>query len=392
MSSVRLDGRDQAIDVVRGACVLVMTFAHLAPLTIVNRLLHLPLWIDGASGFVLLSGLVLGMVQHGRIRRGGLPGAQRALARRALLLYGWHVGIVLLAVLIGSVTGTRAAWLPDADDHGGPVGAVVRTLLLQLNPPYLDILSLYVVLFGFAMVALFLLHRGRVVWLAVASGAVYMGAQAAPGATTLGAWTGSASQFSWGAWQLLFLSGFVAGWYWRSAGLAARVTSGRVLLAAASVAAVIYLACIPVVYGGQVPAMHDGAVALVEKGRAGPGWTALAWAAFVIAYAVVSRLLSRVPAGWFAPLSTLGRRSLDCYVLLTLLVVLVPVMAGGVVQGGTAVAWATGAIAAMCAWVWLRDRLVDLRGRRSAAAPRSTEADLAAPSTAGNAAPAEIRP
>ena len=56
--------RDIAIDLVRCFCVISMTVGHIAsswPLTLAT---HPVLYSSGASGFVMLSGLVLGKVQR----------------------------------------------------------------------------------------------------------------------------------------------------------------------------------------------------------------------------------------------------------------------------------------------------------------------------------------
>jgi hypothetical protein len=53
-----------------------------------HKITHAPLWIDGATGFVLLAGLVLGMVQaRVATSRQGLA----RLGRRTMLVYAAHV-------------------------------------------------------------------------------------------------------------------------------------------------------------------------------------------------------------------------------------------------------------------------------------------------------------
>ena len=376
--------RDHALDIIRGVCIVMMTFGHLAPGTAPTRLLHVVLWVDGASGFVLLSGLVLGMVQHSRLARGGMAGAEKALARRIGVLYVAHVCLTLLALTVGTLGRAEAAWLPAAADEGGVVRAILRTLLLQVNAPYLDILSLYVVLLALAMVALPLLVRGHVLALGAASLALYVVAQLNPAVTTLPGTGGVPGYFDWGTWQLLFLSGFVAGYYWRSADLARRLTSPRAVVAAVATAAVIYAVCIPLIHLDAAPAARDVAVRLVEKTTSGPFWITLAWVAFVVAYWLLGKLLGVVDPRRLSVLSAIGRRSLDCYIVLSVLVILVPAVTGRVITGTPTIALAVLALVAMRVWVAIREWMLR-RGR--ADAPGSP----AVPITSGDVPPTARR-
>src|SRR3712207_992232 len=91
-SGARGAGRDTSIDVLRGWFVISMTLAHLAAGSVAERLAHVAVWLDGAMGFVTLSGLVLGMVyRRSRNRTGRVPYA-KAL-RRVRLLYVIQVGM-----------------------------------------------------------------------------------------------------------------------------------------------------------------------------------------------------------------------------------------------------------------------------------------------------------
>jgi hypothetical protein len=69
-SGVAGGGRDRAIDVLRGLCIVSMTTAHLAAGSRPWQVFHLGTFVDGAVGFGFLSGLVLGMTQRRTIDRG----------------------------------------------------------------------------------------------------------------------------------------------------------------------------------------------------------------------------------------------------------------------------------------------------------------------------------
>src|SRR4051812_42249003 len=57
-------GRNRAIDMLRGLCIVSMTTAHLAAGSWPWQVFHVAVLVDGAVGFVLLSGIVLGITQH----------------------------------------------------------------------------------------------------------------------------------------------------------------------------------------------------------------------------------------------------------------------------------------------------------------------------------------
>lgn len=338
----RVPHRDRALDAVRGLCIVSMTSAHLAPNTPPTRALHLLPWVDGASGFVLVSGLVLGMVLPGRVARGGGGAAARSLVRRARLLYLTHVAAVLLALASGLVV----AHSHPLDGH-----ALLATLTLQLNPVNVNILSLYVVLLLLAVPATALLRRGRLGWLGVASAALYVVGQVAPVVTTLPA--DGPLEFNWAAWQLLFLSALAVGWTWRTHGLQARVQSPRVVAVATG-------GLVVVVAAGLAATLLDRAEPVAgwvfDKGDAGPGRVLLAWLAFVVLYRCTALATARLPRPLLAPLEVVGRRSLDSFVILTvgtlLVAAVLPVDRSRVVS----VAIAVAALVAMGVWAWSRDR------------------------------------
>ena len=348
--------RDAAIDTIRGLCIILMTVSHLAEGSLVDRVLHVAPWVDGASGFVLMSGLVLGLVQPGRLRRGGVRAAQVLLVRRAALLYVLHVSTVLLAVAAGYVA-PGVSRFPQTEDHGGLLGTVGAVLLLRVNPADIDILSLYVILLLCAVVAVALLARG-LGWVALAiSAALYLVARAHPLLFTLPMGDGRPSKFDWGAWQLLFVSALVVGWCWKRWDLRARLTSRRAFLVAAGAWFLITLVGVVFASGAVVsPVQPWVSQAYYDKPRLGLARYLLSWAAFVTLYAALSWLLQRWSARWLLPVELLGKRSLAAFVVLTVITILTPTVAGHEVAGSTGVAAAAGALLVMYGYVRLRYR------------------------------------
>ena len=314
--SSRPSRRDHALDALRGVFIVSMTFQHLAPEAAPTAVIHAPVAFDGASGFVLMSGLVLGIVQSGRLRRGGEHGALRALLRRAGLLYVLHVGLVGLTLLVG-LTSARAAWMPRVGEFDSPVEVIWRLLALEINPQYVDILSMYAVLLLIAAAGVVLMRRGLVAVLIAASLLAWLLSQTAPDLVTMRNAPGGLGHFSWGGWQLIFVSAFIVGWYWRRRRLATVLRSAPVLVVSAvlvlGLSAYGALASLAVV---SRPVWDQ----LADKGSAGPIRVAMAWAGFALLYAAATTLLRRVPWLVDSVVERIGRRSLNCFVIMTIIV------------------------------------------------------------------------
>lgn len=205
-------GRNETLDVLRGGFIVLMMGSHLGAHTAANGLFHVERWATAASGFVLLAGLVLGMVSRKRLGREGPSGAHGPLLRRALKL--WAVHVALMGGLFGLRQLTGLFEVPAVADVGGWGSALwqVATLRLQSNE-LMNILPLYVVLLGAAPLAVEACRRG---WPGLVLGpslALYGAAQLWP---ELGRLTNAASGpqvFSLAAWQFVFFLGFVGGWF-----------------------------------------------------------------------------------------------------------------------------------------------------------------------------------
>lgn len=347
--------RDQAIDVIRGLCIVSMVLSHTARDSPLDTYLHLS-WVDGASGFFLMAGLVLGMVQRRTVQRSGLGAAERRFGRRLVLLYGAQLALVAVAVLAGTVRVNEFRIWPDAADHGGWGGLVLDALLLRVNPKDLDVLPVYVLLFLLALLALPVLVRWGPWPVAVGSAGVYVLATVYPHLATLPRGTGDPSAFNWGGWQALFASGFLVGWYWREADVAARVLRRRVVAVAAALGVLVYAGADLVDRTGPLgESLVDNL--FEDKRDNAPGRVLLAWCTFVVLYAGVTWLVRRGRARRLrAELEVLGRWSLDAYLVLGLSVSL-----SAVVPGYRGPAWQAMVLAvAVClvalGWAHLRER------------------------------------
>jgi hypothetical protein len=82
-------GRDLRLDYLRGYCVMVMIIDHvgLFPAWTIGLTGNIKLWVSAAEGFVLISGIVMGMVYPRLIAQRGWQWAIHHVARRAAGLY-----------------------------------------------------------------------------------------------------------------------------------------------------------------------------------------------------------------------------------------------------------------------------------------------------------------
>lgn len=207
--------RDSRLDLLRGYAVFAMVCDHVAgiswfsPLTGANRFVT-----SAAEGFVLLAGLVIGMVYGPRIVRAGWTAAADPILRRAAVLYGVTVGLTLLFVGLFQFTDLRL-WLDRAYGLGlaDPVQLVVGTLTLHFVYHGTDILLLYCVLIAIAPLMLLALHKGY--WLAVlaASWLIWLGHQFYPSEVMIPWAVTNAYYFPVAGWQVIFVNALVVGYY-----------------------------------------------------------------------------------------------------------------------------------------------------------------------------------
>src|SRR4051794_18306348 len=94
-------GRLAAVDIIRGFCILSMVSSHLTVGSLLSRALHPFPAFDGAPGFVLLSGLVLGIVQHKRFAAHGLAAVEWKTVRRIGVIVVAQLSLVLLGLVVG---------------------------------------------------------------------------------------------------------------------------------------------------------------------------------------------------------------------------------------------------------------------------------------------------
>ena len=202
--------------------------------------------VTAAEVFVVLSGVVLGMVYGRRLDRDGWFAVVRGLSRRALLLYVSFIAVTVSLLLI-SLTGVDVQSLaggtdPVAEwftDPRAMSAAAWRDLAFMRSGPWpFEIVGLYVWLVAAAVPCLLALRvAGWRPVLAVSWG-IYIAYRIAPHPLTSAEFE---DVFPIPAWQLLFVHGIAIG-YFRDRLSAFIVERQKVLpIAAAAASAIFFL-------------------------------------------------------------------------------------------------------------------------------------------------------
>jgi len=212
--------RVSSVDFWRG-CVLVVILLDHVPGNLLEWLTPRNYGIsDSSEAFVFLSGLSVGMVYGPRAEAIGLASVALGCARRALKLYGAHIVLTLLALLVFA----GAYWLSGAESiiapHGrsilfaSPASGLAGVTLLSHQLGYFNILPLYIVLMLWAPFVLAVALRNRGAAVLVSTG-IYLTARVfglhLPNWPEPGAWF-----FNPFAWQLIFTLGVVSALFWRN--------------------------------------------------------------------------------------------------------------------------------------------------------------------------------
>jgi hypothetical protein len=219
-------GRDVRIDFIRGWVMLILVVVH----TEVFSLWNLLVWervglISGGEGFVLLSGLVLGVVSRQRILRSGWADASSRLIDRALQLYRVHVTLILLVGLLALTIGPHVHEIISFTDRGSgtvyqlypshtdPIRWVGQVLLLRAGPHQVQVLGLYVCLMLICPLMIGMLANKRTAALLGLSWILYF-------SNILSAKMPTGAQFEYAfpllTWQVLFVHGLAIGYHFQA--------------------------------------------------------------------------------------------------------------------------------------------------------------------------------
>src|SRR5581483_5556275 len=100
-SVTRASTRDLRIDCLRGLAMSCVIVNHSKMSSLLSWFSYERFWVvTAAEVFVVLSGIVLGMVYGRRLARDGWRRVAEGLGRRAILLYGAFVGVTVSLVIL----------------------------------------------------------------------------------------------------------------------------------------------------------------------------------------------------------------------------------------------------------------------------------------------------
>jgi len=361
-------GRDWAIDATRGLAIWSMVAAHFAgPKSMLGRPTHSYPYVDGMAAFVLLSGLVFGIVYGGWIVRRGGPFTYRRLGKRLVVLYLCQLVICLVAVAAGMAGYYSLVRLRPVGDAGTGIGL---SLLLRYLPSGGDILLMYLVFLAVAGLLLPLLRRGFGWLILVTSIALYAYSQfhspdwffitSSPGRKWIAApdwsqwWTiafGGLEIQNWAAWQVMFFPALVLGWYWRrwraDEWLIARLP--WLLLAAVAGWCFLY-------FGFKTGPWHHIEPSIADKVDFRVARVFASWLLVMTLYALFGWLIPHLQRrNLLRPLIMTGARSLDSYVLQALLLVVIPIFVVARPWSPMVTAAVTLGVFGLC-WAWAEFR------------------------------------
>ncbi|GAC1314466.1 MAG: OpgC domain-containing protein [Chloroflexota bacterium] len=207
--------RDLRVDLLRGFCIFAMVVDHfggdswLYALTGGNRF-----YVSAAEGFIFISGFVMGQAYRVKRDRQGLPAAMLEALRRARTLYLATVTLTLIFSVLYLYTDI-ALW--TGRDFGlgidSPMEIAVAALTLHYTYHGTDILAMYTLLLLAAPLCLLLLSVGQWYWVFVPSLLWWLAYQVYPEQTAVPWYIRHGENFPLAAWQVLFVTGHVLGFY-----------------------------------------------------------------------------------------------------------------------------------------------------------------------------------
>lgn len=339
VTEVTRPARDYRLDFFRGVALFFIFIDHIPDNPLAHATLKSVAFADAAEVFIFISGYTAAMVYGRAMVRDGVLLASVRIWRRVWQLYVAHLIIFLVytaqvAYAISHMTNPLFAEnLGVGDFLSRPDITLVRVLLLQFQPTYLDILPLYIALLLTFPATLLLLRRSAVLGLGL-SVALY-------GAAWAWGWNLPAYPEDEGwyfnpfAWQLLFTVAAFLGLR-AGQGRPVQLPGWLVALAAlfAAFAAIVQISWVLQETGWPVTGLLRRQLWPIDK----TGLGLLRLASMLSIAAVVAWLVSpgarflTSRAGWVLVLC--GQNSLDVFCLSILLSVL-----GGIVLTGISDAW-----------------------------------------------------
>ena len=152
--------RDLRLDFFRGLALFCIFLDHIPGNIVAQFTLQSVMLGDAAEVFILVSGYTAGMVYGRVLERQGFLASTVRIGHRVWQLYVAHVFLFVMFMALMSYTvdalnnALYAEELLAAEFLNEPGVAVVKAMLLQFQPAFMDILPLYIVLLALLPLAL----------------------------------------------------------------------------------------------------------------------------------------------------------------------------------------------------------------------------------------------
>jgi hypothetical protein len=208
-------GRDLRLDFFRGLSLFFIFVDHIPNNFLGWFTLHSIAFCDAAEVFIFISGYTAALVYGRSLRQHGALFATAQIYRRVWQLYVAHIFLFMIFTaevsyaILAVNNPMYSEELRVGDFLQEPHITIIKALLLQFQPTFLDILPLYIVLLGMFPLVLLALERGPL-WALLPSAVLYAltlrhgwGVPAYPAENV---W-----YFNPLAWQFLFVIGASAG-------------------------------------------------------------------------------------------------------------------------------------------------------------------------------------
>lgn len=216
--------RDLRIDLLRGVALVMMVVAHIEILSVLNIFTWERFGLTtGAEGFVILSGLMLGVINRQRLQKEALLTVCYSLYRRAFKIYIVNIVIIISTLLLTKLTFINTFEVTHFTDRFSgvnytlyPVSEQIKeswfnmVLYLQIGPHQSQILGLYFYLLLASPLFIYLLVCKRVVWLLIFSLSLYILFYFTKIKLTSAQFE---LAFPFLAWQFIYVLGMIIGWY-----------------------------------------------------------------------------------------------------------------------------------------------------------------------------------
>lgn len=205
------------LDYLRGFFIVVIIIDHIWRFPNIFAVFtgEARLWMTAAEGFVLISGLVIGIVRGRKNIKLPFSTVARKLLGRALLLYIWMIIASVVYVYIS--WNTTISGIPSTPTPVGSWSDILWLIFTMQHPHvWVHFLYLYAIFLTMSVGMLWLLRKNKTWLMLLLSLAIYV--------------AGWLLNIEWMKWQILFFSTMAIGFYFDTIRLFWRTTKYRPLL------------------------------------------------------------------------------------------------------------------------------------------------------------------